>query len=66
MCLHARDEVITWLVLAKKPYSFDLTFRNHVNANIDSVVKKVETMACKVEREQVSSDESAGQSIKTR
>lgn len=32
---------------------FDMTYRAHVAAHIDSVVKKAEIMACKVEREQV-------------
>ncbi|EPQ59490.1 hypothetical protein GLOTRDRAFT_136350 [Gloeophyllum trabeum ATCC 11539] len=53
LCLFARDEVITWLHLRNKPWNAaDITFRNHVAANIDAIVKKAETMACKVEREQ--------------
>ncbi|KAI0698576.1 hypothetical protein BC835DRAFT_1541792 [Cytidiella melzeri] len=52
LCLHARDEVITWLVMTKRPLVFDLAFRTHVSAHVDSVVKKAEIMACKVEREQ--------------
>lgn len=31
----------------------DINFRLHVAANIESVVKRAETMACKLEREQV-------------
>lgn len=37
----------------QKPWSPDVNFRNSVAANIDNIVKKVETLACKVEREQV-------------
>ena len=36
-----------------KALAFDLTFRKHVAANIDSMVNRAELMACKIEREQV-------------
>jgi hypothetical protein len=36
-----------------KVFAFDLTFRKHVTANIDSMVNRAELMACKIEREQV-------------
>jgi hypothetical protein len=36
-----------------KAFAFDLTFRKHVAANIDSMVNRAELMACKIEREQV-------------
>lgn len=55
LCLFSRDEVMTWLHQhhrGKVP-QIDLTFRSQVAQNIDSVVKRAETMACKLEREQV-------------
>jgi transformation/transcription domain-associated protein len=36
-----------------KTLAFDLAFRKHVAANIDSMVNRAELMACKIEREQV-------------
>lgn len=54
MCLHGRDEVITWHVAARKPYTFDVTFRTNVAKYIDSIVQRINLMACKIEREQVS------------
>ncbi|KAI0352960.1 atypical/PIKK/TRRAP protein kinase [Trametes cingulata] len=55
LCLFARDEVMTWLHQhhrGKIP-QIDLNFRLNVAANIESVVKRAETMACKLERDQV-------------
>lgn len=54
MCLYGRDEVITWYHSARKSYDFGITFRTHVMHNIVSIVKRIEVMACKLEREQVS------------
>ncbi|KAI0832419.1 atypical/PIKK/TRRAP protein kinase [Trametes gibbosa] len=54
LCLFARDEVMTWLHQhhrGKVP-QIDMNFRLHVGANIESVVKRAEIMACRVEREQ--------------
>jgi transformation/transcription domain-associated protein len=36
-----------------KTLAFDIAFRKHVAANIDSMVARAELMACKIEREQV-------------
>lgn len=36
-----------------KPWAVDMLFRQSVAANIDGVVKRAETMACKTERENV-------------
>ncbi|KAI9001012.1 atypical/PIKK/TRRAP protein kinase [Trametes punicea] len=54
LCLFARDEVMTWLHQhhrGKVP-QIDMSFRLNVAANIEGVVKRAETMACKLEREQ--------------
>jgi len=56
LCLFARDEVITWLHNQKRPWSFDINFRNTVANAIEGVVKRAEAMACKVEREQAASN----------
>lgn len=53
LCLFARDEVMTWLHGRGKPWNFDLAFRTNVAENIKGVVKRAETMACKLERDQV-------------
>lgn len=37
----------------QKPWAVDLAFRQNVAANIDGVVKRAETMACRIERDQV-------------
>ncbi|KAJ7700136.1 hypothetical protein B0H17DRAFT_1158131 [Mycena rosella] len=50
LCLFSRDEVMTWL--RGRSGNPDANFRKFVAANIDGVVKRAETMACKVEREQ--------------
>jgi len=52
LCLFARDEVTQWFQMRGKVFAFDLTFRKHVIANIDSMVNRAELMACKIEREQ--------------
>ncbi|KAI9063246.1 atypical/PIKK/TRRAP protein kinase [Trametes sanguinea] len=54
LCLFARDEVMTWLHQhhrGKVP-QIDMSFRQNVAANIEGVVKRAETMACKLERDQ--------------
>ncbi|KAI0335467.1 atypical/PIKK/TRRAP protein kinase [Cubamyces sp. BRFM 1775] len=54
LCLFARDEVMTWLHQhhrGKVP-QIDMSFRLNVATNIEGVVKRAETMACKIEREQ--------------
>ena len=53
--MFARDEVMTWLHQhhrGKVP-QIDMSFRLNVATNIEGVVKRAETMACKIEREQV-------------
>jgi len=50
LCLFSRDEVITWL--RGRSAVPDVNFKKLVAGNIDGVVKRAETMACKVEREQ--------------
>ncbi|KAJ7498882.1 hypothetical protein FB451DRAFT_1427318, partial [Mycena latifolia] len=50
LCLFSRDEVMTWL--RGRSGNTDPNFRKLVAANIDGVVKRAETMACKTEREQ--------------
>lgn len=42
-----------WLATRGKPYAMDLNFRQQVAMNIDHIVRRAETMACKLEREQV-------------
>lgn len=39
------------------PWTVDLVFRQNVAMNIDGVIKRAETMACKTEREQVRGSE---------
>ncbi|KAI0092413.1 atypical/PIKK/TRRAP protein kinase [Irpex rosettiformis] len=56
MCLHGRDEVITWHHTARKPYMFDIAFRSQVSLYIGSIVKRIEIMACKLEREQATNN----------
>ncbi|KAF8640045.1 hypothetical protein AX17_001287 [Amanita inopinata Kibby_2008] len=51
LCLLGRDEVTAWLSMRGRPWTVDLMFRQSVAANIDGVVKRAETMACKTERE---------------
>lgn len=46
---------MAWLHAKGKQWTFDLAFRTHVVANIESVVKRAEALACKVEREEVQS-----------
>ncbi|THH28945.1 hypothetical protein EUX98_g5232 [Antrodiella citrinella] len=52
LCLFARDEYMTWLHGRGKAWTFDVSFRKNVATIIEGVVKKAETLACKVEREQ--------------
>lgn len=45
------------------PWTVDLVFRQNVAMNIDGVVKRAETMACKTEREQVRNSEHVADSL---
>jgi len=51
LCLLGRDEVTAWLSMRGRPWSVDPTFRKYVAANIEGVVQRAETMACKTERD---------------
>ena len=53
LCLFARDEVITWLHQSKRPTTHDTTFRGYVVSFSKDFVRRVETLACKREREDV-------------
>jgi len=46
---------MTWLHGRGKPWTFDLAFRQNVALNTEGVVKRAETMSCKIERDQVGS-----------
>ncbi|KAI6151887.1 hypothetical protein BKA82DRAFT_2906299 [Pisolithus tinctorius] len=59
LCLFARDEVMTWLHGRGQPWTFDLSFRTNVAANIEGVVKRAEVMACKVERDHATTTNSS-------
>jgi transformation/transcription domain-associated protein len=52
LCLYGRDEVTSWLSMRQRAWTVDQFFRQSVTANIDGIVKRAETMACKIEREQ--------------
>ena len=54
LCLLSRDEVSHWLHLRGRPWAIDQHFKNYVVAHIDGIVKRAETMACKLERDSVS------------
>jgi hypothetical protein len=44
---------MSWLHGRGKPWAFDVSFRNSVAENIRGVVHQAETMACKIERDEV-------------
>ncbi|TFK75868.1 hypothetical protein BDN72DRAFT_954419 [Pluteus cervinus] len=52
LCLFTRDEVGIWWSMRGKTYVVDLKFRQSIATNLDVLVKRAESMACKVEREQ--------------
>lgn len=54
LCLFARDEVITWLHQSKRPTNHDANFRGFALTFSKDFVRRVETLACKREREEVS------------
>ncbi len=45
--------MMTWMHQHKKAPQIDMAFRQGVTANIESIIKRAETMACKLERDQV-------------
>ena len=53
LCLLGRDEVTAWLSMRGRPWNVDPMFRKYVASNIEGVVTRAETMACKSERESV-------------
>ncbi|RDB22695.1 Transcription-associated protein 1 [Hypsizygus marmoreus] len=60
LCLFGRDEVTSWMTMRGRPHQVDLLYRQSVAANIDAVVKRAETMACKAEREQAINSNNPG------
>ncbi|KNZ81468.1 Transcription-associated protein 1 [Termitomyces sp. J132] len=52
LCLYSRDEVNSWMAMRNQPWQADGIFKQSVSANIEGVVKRAESMACKLEREQ--------------
>ena len=45
--------MITWLQARSKMWTVDQPFRQNVQVNIDTIMKRIETMGCKIEHEQV-------------
>lgn len=45
--------MITWLQARSKTWTVDLPFRQNVQVNIDTIMKRIETMGCKIEHDQV-------------
>ncbi|KAF9485316.1 hypothetical protein BDN70DRAFT_848082 [Pholiota conissans] len=54
LCLLSRDEVSTWLSIRGRPWHIDGDFKKNVASHTEQIVKKAETMACKLERENTS------------
>ncbi|KAH9482694.1 Transcription-associated protein 1 [Psilocybe cubensis] len=52
LCLLSRDEVSLWFQQRSRGVVVDNQFRMHVNAHVDNIVKRAESLACKLEREQ--------------
>ncbi|KAF5387961.1 hypothetical protein D9615_000446 [Tricholomella constricta] len=63
LCLYGRDELNSWMAMRNQPWQVDVHFRQSVAAIIDGVVKRAETMACKIEREQESLSLVVGKSL---
>jgi transformation/transcription domain-associated protein len=45
--------MITWLQARSKTWTVDPPFRQNVQVNIDTIMKRIETMGCKIEHDQV-------------
>ncbi len=45
--------MITWLQARNRTWAVDLVFRQNVQVNIDTIMKRIETMGCKIEHENV-------------
>jgi transformation/transcription domain-associated protein len=52
LCLFVRDEVVTLLQSQKRPWTVDINFRNTIANATSCIVKRAETLGCKLEREQ--------------
>jgi len=53
LCLLSRDEVSSWFNMKGRNQPVDASFRNLVQIHSGEVIKRVEVLACKLEREQV-------------
>ncbi|PPQ93995.1 hypothetical protein CVT25_009843 [Psilocybe cyanescens] len=51
LCLLSRDEVTLWFQQRGRHVHIDNQFRMHVNAHVDNIVKRAESLSCKIERE---------------
>ena len=47
--------MITWLQARNRMWTVDLPFRQNVQVNIETIMKRIETMGCKIEHDQVCS-----------
>jgi hypothetical protein len=45
--------MITWLQARNRMWTVDLPFRQNVQVNIETIMKRIETMGCKIEHDQV-------------
>ncbi|KAI0268276.1 hypothetical protein BC834DRAFT_968481 [Gloeopeniophorella convolvens] len=52
LSLFARDEMITWMQARGRSWTMDPAFRQNVQVNIDTIMKRIETMGCKIEHDQ--------------
>lgn len=50
--LFVRDDLVAWQTASKKPPFTENQLRDHVYQNVDLICKRVQSNACKAERQQ--------------
>ncbi len=48
-----RDDLVAWQVSSKRPPFQDQQLKDHIRQNMEILVKRIQSMSCKQEREEV-------------
>ncbi len=52
LAIFIRDELLSWQQMGRKAPVSDQQLREYVNQNVDLLMKRAQTLSCKLEREQ--------------
>jgi len=53
LSIFIRDEYLSWLSMAGRGNQNDQPMRDTINMNVDSILKRVQVLSCKIDKEKV-------------